>query len=40
VKSLLSRARVNLKAILEPYMEAGVRPAEAGVTEADDGDLR
>jgi RNA polymerase sigma-70 factor (ECF subfamily) len=26
VKSLLSRARVNLKAILEPYMEHGARP--------------
>lgn len=26
VKSLLSRARVNLKSILEPYMDAGVRP--------------
>jgi RNA polymerase sigma-70 factor, ECF subfamily len=29
VKSLLSRARVNLKTILEPYMEQGVPPAEA-----------
>ena len=29
VKSLLSRARVNLKMILEPYMEEGLRPNEA-----------
>lgn len=28
VKSLLSRARVNLKAILEPYMQNGARPNE------------
>jgi RNA polymerase sigma-70 factor (ECF subfamily) len=28
VKSLLSRARVNLKQILEPYIEAGVIPDE------------
>ena len=27
VKSLLSRARVNLRAMLEPYIEAGERPA-------------
>jgi len=27
VKSLLSRARVNLKEILEPYLDAGTRPA-------------
>jgi len=33
VKSLLSRARVNLKTILEPYMEQGVRPTEAGAAE-------
>jgi len=33
VKSLLSRARVNLKAILEPYMEQGQRPSEANVAE-------
>jgi RNA polymerase sigma-70 factor (ECF subfamily) len=26
VKSLLSRARVNLKQILEPYLEDGSRP--------------
>ena len=26
VKSLLSRARVNLKEILEPYLESGIRP--------------
>ncbi len=29
VKSLLSRARVNLKEILVPYVDAGVIPAEA-----------
>ncbi len=29
VKSLLSRARVNLKEKLEPYLESGVRPPEA-----------
>ena len=28
VKSLLSRARVNLKEKLEPYLESGVRPPE------------
>ena len=28
VKSLLSRARVNLKEILEPYLENGTRPTE------------
>ncbi len=28
VKSLLSRARVNLKQILEPYIEAGIIPEE------------
>jgi RNA polymerase sigma-70 factor (ECF subfamily) len=33
VKSLLSRARVNLKAILEPYMEHGVPPTQAGAVE-------
>jgi len=27
VKSLLSRARLNLKEILEPYLERGDRPA-------------
>ena len=26
IKSLLSRARVNLKEILEPYLEDGTRP--------------
>jgi len=29
IKSLLSRARVNLKEILTPYVESGVRPEEA-----------
>jgi RNA polymerase sigma-70 factor (ECF subfamily) len=33
VKSLLSRARVNLKAILEPYMEQGARPSQATALE-------
>ena len=28
VKSLLSRARVNLKEILEPYLDNGARPAD------------
>jgi RNA polymerase sigma-70 factor (ECF subfamily) len=28
IKSLLSRARVNLKEILAPYVEQGVRPEE------------
>jgi RNA polymerase sigma-70 factor (ECF subfamily) len=27
IKSLLSRARVNLRAVLEPYLESGDRPA-------------
>jgi RNA polymerase sigma-70 factor (ECF subfamily) len=30
IKSLLSRARVNLKEILTPYVEQGVPPEEAG----------
>ncbi len=30
VKSLLSRARVNLREVLEPYLEHGDRPAAAG----------
>lgn len=30
IKSLLSRARGNLKEILEPYMESGVRPPSTG----------
>jgi len=30
VKSLLSRARVNLKQILEPYIETGMIPDEVG----------
>jgi RNA polymerase sigma-70 factor (ECF subfamily) len=29
-KSLLSRARVNLRTILEPYMQEGSRPQDAG----------
>lgn len=35
VKSLLSRARVNLKDILEPYMDAGQIPQEAAGKRAD-----
>jgi RNA polymerase sigma-70 factor (ECF subfamily) len=37
IKSLLSRARVNLRAVLEPYLEYGERPAldGAGQTESD-----
>ena len=33
VKSLLSRARVNLKSILEPYMDEGQRPTIVGPDE-------
>jgi RNA polymerase sigma-70 factor (ECF subfamily) len=29
IKSLLSRARVNLKEILTPYIEQGTRPEDA-----------
>ena len=36
VKSLLSRARVNLKAILEPYIEGGVIPDEVDPTNGAD----
>lgn len=37
VKSLLSRARVNLKEILTPYIERGIRPDDAEVsTRTDD----
>jgi len=32
IKSLLSRARVNLRAILEPYLEYGDRPTLAGAS--------
>jgi len=38
VKSLLSRARVNLKMVLEPYMNHGARPmGMEGVVEVDSG---
>jgi RNA polymerase sigma-70 factor (ECF subfamily) len=30
IKSLLSRARVNLREVLEPYLEHGERPAKGG----------
>ena len=33
IKSLLSRARVNLKEILTPYVEQGVRPEETAAAE-------
>lgn len=35
VKSLLSRARVNLKVLLEPYVENGLLPNPAAPIEAD-----
>ena len=37
VKSLLSRARVNLKQILEPYIEAGTIPDEVDSRSSSDG---
>ena len=33
IKSLLSRARVNLKEILSPYVDAGTRPSQAAAPE-------
>jgi RNA polymerase sigma-70 factor (ECF subfamily) len=39
VKSLLSRARVNLKAILEPYMATGDKPLGGGAVPDEDEDL-
>jgi RNA polymerase sigma-70 factor (ECF subfamily) len=30
IKSLLSRARVNLREVLQPYLERGDRPAMEG----------
>jgi RNA polymerase sigma-70 factor (ECF subfamily) len=40
IKSLLSRARVNLRAVLEPYLESGDRPAfdRAVAAEVDSSD--
>jgi RNA polymerase sigma-70 factor (ECF subfamily) len=35
VKSLLSRARANLKEILEPYIQSGLPPDPARRTEDD-----
>jgi RNA polymerase sigma-70 factor (ECF subfamily) len=35
VKSLLSRARVNLKILLEPYIESGLLPNQDAPVEAD-----
>lgn len=35
-KSLLSRARENLRVILSPYVENGVRPGELAAADADD----
>jgi RNA polymerase sigma-70 factor (ECF subfamily) len=37
IKSLLSRARVNLRETLEPYLEAGQRPMQ-GLIHADEGE--
>jgi RNA polymerase sigma-70 factor, ECF subfamily len=39
IKSLLSRARVNLRAVLEPYVEHGERPAMDKAHEPDDSPL-
>jgi RNA polymerase sigma-70 factor, ECF subfamily len=39
IKSLLSRARVNLRAVLEPYVEHGDRPAMDKAPEPDDSPL-
>ena len=39
VKSLLSRARVNLKAILEPYMNEGERPQPGSPAAEDEDEL-
>lgn len=36
VKSLLSRARENLRVILSPYVESGIRPGELAAADADD----
>jgi RNA polymerase sigma-70 factor (ECF subfamily) len=38
IKSLLSRARVNLKEILTPYIEQGARPEESVIHAAADED--
>lgn len=38
VKSLLSRARVNLKALLEPYMDQGLVPGAEGLSPENGGD--
>lgn len=40
IKSLLSRARVNLKEILTPYVEQGVRLDEAPIGRSDDSGTR
>lgn len=39
VKSLLSRARVNLKSLLQPYIQAGNAPANAESGAATESDL-
>ncbi len=36
VKSLLSRARVNLQQVLQPYIEHGERPADGGRSTKDE----
>jgi RNA polymerase sigma-70 factor (ECF subfamily) len=38
IKSLLSRARVNLKEVLTPYIEQGVRPEQAAQSAAAEED--
>jgi RNA polymerase sigma-70 factor (ECF subfamily) len=35
-KSLLSRARENLRVILSPYFENGIRPGELAAADAED----
>jgi RNA polymerase sigma-70 factor (ECF subfamily) len=37
VKSLLSRARVNLRDLLQPYIESGLIPNERDTTDSDAG---
>ena len=40
IKSLLSRARVNLREVLEPYLDHGERSAEADAATKPDGDKK
>lgn len=39
IKSLLSRARVNLKEILTPYMEQGIKPEDAPANSDSSGEF-